>query len=502
MSSAAAEEEEKEEWKPPRFLPFKLDPKLKVPSWAPPSSPMQQGTFTEMSKALIWADTIPVGITTHAPVTDTSGAYYVIDAETFLWREIPRGVLEARVSELVGSPMLSDTKKPKTFRFKMSDIRDTLANIANWTRRDVFGDDHIVFACGTIAHVVGDRIVTEPLRPDHYARVALDVEYDPDWELPADSLLAQYLRSTFGDPGDRQRAAELLGAAIMGLGPRRKKAWFLVDGEEIDGRGGTGKSQLLEMLSGLVPGELRCSVTPQDFADPYHGAMLYGKRLNLVYEAPDTDILREEGVKAIVHGEPITRRPIRQAPITFRPQALHVFAANRLPDAPGATGAFWDRWEVLEFSRRFRDSGEAEVKNIGQQIVAKEYKHLVHLAIRGAEWLLEHGRYTQSDTSDTAKERWRKGADPVANFVAEWCEPLPVDEPKVNWSSASVLYAAYRDWCTARGHTRCSARRFGQRIPQEIERGKSRGLSRYRLRVLDQSERSMRDGIPDDEDEF
>lgn len=449
---------------------------------------LERGDQIELAMRLVAEDAARAGDV--SPVTDERGTYHVWDRDARIWRAVDDHALECRVDEFAGAPV-EGAKGPRPLKMKEGDAPAVVRVMRRHTfRPGFFRDDLVGFRNGVVIYPRGRELVVEPTTPEHGARAAVDVDYDPDWAMGDDALLARYLTTTFPDRDEQARILEIMGAALFGLGTRYKKAWFLADGPEIDGRGGTGKSQLLEMLAGLVPSERQCSVPPQDFADGYRGALLYGKTLNVVFEAPDTEILREEGVKAIVHGELITRRPIRRDPITFRPSALHVFACNWLPEAPGASSAFWDRWAVVEFNRRFRGSHEV-IPHLGERVVRDELAHLVHVAIRGASSLLERGRYSSSSAGREAVTRWRQNAEPVAMFVAEWCEPEPTSTMR-DWVSGAALYEAFTQWCKINGRSACSAHKFARRVPREIERGRSDG-ARYRLRLLDRTERERRD---------
>lgn len=445
----------------------------------PKNKMLERGDQVELAQTLIALD--KVDSSGERPATDVSGTYHTFEPDSGLWRPRDPHEIKCRVDDFAGV-LVEGKKEPRPLKLKASDAPAVLEIMKRHTwRPGFFRDDLIAFDNGIAVRVAKGELVAEDIRPDHGARIALPVAYRDDWTMPDDGLLAHYLRSTFPDQDDQAAAIELCGAALMGLGTRYKKAFFLTDGPDVDGRGGTGKSQLLEMLKGLVPKARWCSIPPQELAHDYHGADLYGKTLNLVFEAPDTDILREEGIKAIVHGENIRRRRIRQDPIEFTPSALHVFSVNRLPDAPGASGAFWDRWRVIEFNRRFRDTDD-KIEELGKRVVREELVDLVHLALRGASRLLEHGRYTTSSTSAEALDRWRLSADPVASFIFEMCDPVDSSAP-ATWLSSRRLYDEYRQWCSARGHSPCSMQKFGRRIPGDVEKSRSGGVSRYRLEL-------------------
>lgn len=439
----------------------------------------ERGDQVELALHLIAEDEYD---TDERPRTDAAGVYHVFDPESGLWQAQDERAMQCRIDHFAGAEVAT-AKEPRPLKLKANDAPAILDVMRRHTwSPEFFRDDLIAFNNGMVARVTPFGLTVEPLRADHGARIMLPVPYDPDWKMPDGTLLERYLLSTFPDSDDQFSALELFGSALMGLGTRYKKAFFLTDGPDVEGQGGTGKSQLLEMLEGLVPKSRRCAIPPQEFANEYYAAHLLGKTLNLVYEAPDTDIIREEGVKAIIHGETVTRRFIRQDTITFRPMALHVFSVNRLPDAPGASGAFWDRWRVIEFNRRFRDTGDA-IDEIGKKIVADELENLVRLALRGAERLIQNGGYVTSATSADALRNWRTSADPVACFVAEMCEPVTSTAP-VAWITSARLYDAYRQWCSSRGHSPCSMQKFGRRMPSDVEKTRSGGASRYRLDLI------------------
>lgn len=416
----------------------------------------------------------------HRPVTDIRGDYHALDPDSNLWVAEDDNDLECRVDAMDGCDVVT-AKGVRPLKLKASDSPAVVKVMKRNTLRPYFfRDDLIAFENGAVARVVLDEIDVEALRPDHGARLMLPVEYSAQWILPKEGLLYHYLSTTFEDEDDRLFAVELLGAALMGLGTRLKKAVFFTDGEDIDARGGTGKSQLLAMLQGLVPDERICHIPPQKFVD-YDGADLMGKTLNLVYEAPDTDLLREEGIKAIVHGEKIRARMIRERPIEFEPLALHVFAVQRPPAAPGASGAFWDRWTLLEFNKRFRDTDEA-IPDIGRRVVDEELTDLVHLALEGARRLLSRGAYTVSEGTREGMRRWRRDAEPVAVFFDEMCVHVDSSSP-ATWTQSKRLYELYQDWCKDNGHSPCSHQKFGRRIPATIEKSRSGGRSVYRVEI-------------------
>lgn len=450
---------------------------------------LERGDEIELAMRLIFEDELRTG---ERPVTDEAGVYHTWNGDRGIWEPADEVAIKCRVDEFAGAPVEgSKGPYPLKMREGAAGAVHRVMQRHTW-RPGFFRDDVLAFQGQMVAFVAGNEIRIEPARAAHGARTLMDARID---EEPPDqgrgSLLSHYLSTTFEDEDEHARIQEIMGAALFGLGTRFKKAWFFTDHRDMFGQGGTGKSQLLDMIWSLVPSSRRCSVAPQDFRDDTKVILLYGKTLNLVFEAPASDIIREETVKAIVHGEYITKRQVYERPMTFAPMALHVFATNELPDAPGATGAFWDRWEVIEFRRRFRETS-AEIPHIGKKIVEQELALLIQFALRGARRLLKQKGYTASAAGADVLTHWRHRAEPVARFVSEWTHPVESDVQS-EWTSGSSLFKEFQDWCKENGHSAMSSTKFGTRLSRIVEKTRSNG-AKYRIRLLTRMEREIREG--------
>jgi len=294
--------------------------------------------------------------------------------------------------------------------------------------------------------------------PESRARAALPCAYDP--EAKGD-LLKQYLDSVHAGHPDAEARVQLMGeiafVALMGIGPRFNKAVLCY------GSQGTGKSVFLEILSGLVPAEAQCTIQPHEIAHEYYGAELVGKLLNVVTECNEAEVMGEAGFKSVISGEQITRRHIRGEPFSFRPRALHVFAGNKLPPAPGATDAFWVRWLPIGFDRTFRET-DKEIKDLGARIVAEEMGAVLAWAVRCGKGLLERRRYTVPGCVEGLFKSWKTESDSVAGWLDEVCEVLPKGTPTVKYWQASESYKNYKGYCEENGFRPVNSRTFKTRL--------------------------------------
>jgi phage/plasmid-associated DNA primase len=99
-----------------------------------------------------------------------------------------------------------------------------------------------------------------------------------------------------GDPDAEDKIsliAEIAGAAALGYGPRHAapKAAVLL-GRTAE----NGKSQILDLLRGLLPAGAVSSVPPTKFGDDRHSVKLVGKLLDTSDELGTAKAIASEGI--------------------------------------------------------------------------------------------------------------------------------------------------------------------------------------------------------------
>lgn len=228
-----------------------------------------------------------------------------------------------------------------------------------------------------------------PHSPDFGMTYTMPFRYLANTHEPKRFL--QMCRSFWGHKEDCeeiiQALREALGATIFGLGAKLQRAICLY------GPGGTGKSQLLDVLSFLVPEIARCAASPETWAEPYVPATFFGKLLNISGELPDKKYIEGKNFKEIITGDEIETRRIYGAPFKFRPTAMHWFGANRLPRSRDTSRGFNRRWLFLEFERIIRQ--EERILDLGKSIGREEIEQIAAWAIASVPALLKRGEYTE-----------------------------------------------------------------------------------------------------------
>ena len=289
---------------------------------------------------------------------------------------------------------------------------------------------------------------THPGRWDKWADEAAE---DP----PEGSLLRRLLDGCFGgepDYDDKCRLlAELAGAAAAGLATRlpQPKA-FILFGEKAN----NGKSTALDLLRSTLAPDAVCAVAANKFSDERHVIRLPGKLLNAPDELASGAVIGSDNFKKIVTGEPTTGRDVYKSAVEFRPAALHVFAANQLPQFSGGFDrGVQRRLGLLVFDRVIPEA--ERIEKFGELVARREPDLVIALAVAGARRLLRNRRYTEPASSRRALRLWLYGADPVLAYIRARLRPLDPREQLPGVMAAGLrsaeVYGDFHRWAKDAG---------------------------------------------------
>jgi putative DNA primase/helicase len=342
------------------------------------------------------------------------------------------------------------------------------------TRTGFFDEagDGLTFANG-YARATPSGVVLEAVDPSQRSTAALPWAYRRG-AMPEAFVGA--LRACWRDEDDvEERIAffrQFIGAALLGIATRYQV------GVVLTGDGSNGKSTILDIVSALFGPELVTAIPPQDLSQEYRRAMLARARINVVSELPETEILESVAVKAVLTGDSITAREIREAPFRFRPRAAHLFAANELPGVRDMSHGFWRRWAILTFGREF--TGDEVDTGIGERIIRTELEALASWAVDGAAELMARGRYQIPPSSVDAVHEWRHSADVVTRFLED-----RTTETDLARTQLSDLYAAFSQWCQQNGHKNAlSSNKFSRRLKSAGVRSERKTAGIFYFRAI------------------
>ena len=401
------------------------------------------------------------------------GFLYRYNAATGMWDTLPGERIEQQILTYSGLSVGSNNRALKLKWSDVGGIRKTAQ--AKVTRSDFFktAPAGALFTNGFL-EVTDTKLELKPFSADHKARVSYPFKYDPN--ATAHRWL-RYLEEVFAPDADKIEKIlllqEFLGACLIGIAGRFQAAMFLI------GDGSNGKSVALKVFEQMFPPDTRASVRPQDMGSEYSRAQLYNKRINIVTEVPERDIFDSSGFKAMTDGSMITGRPIREAPITFKPTAGQLFACNRFPGAADGSDGFWRRVSVLTFNRKFTVA-ERDTK-LDTFLIRTELGAICNWCLIGAQRMLEREQFTIAPSSEETHKQLRLESDTVAMFVRE-------ATIRGGQTPFLKLYQAYQGWGRTHGHTRLVASNtFGRRLTAlDVPEGRTRDERGRGLTVTDE----------------
>jgi P4 family phage/plasmid primase-like protien len=395
-----------------------------------------------------------------ALVDELGGADNLVHDEGHSWRydasglhlKIDRDVESRIVQGFSGTPTAPNGKP---LRVKAADVSGAIRLAHDQIAKPGYFADApagVMFSNGFL-RVTEKGAELVPLAREHRARAGYSFAYERAC-LPRRFL--GFLDALFRDDEDRcektSYVQEFFGACLLGIATTYQRCTYAIGG------GDNGKSRLADVMLPCMPAGTTSAIPPQDWHQEYRRAMLAGIRLNAVGELPERDIVASEAFKAIVAGDPIVARIIRESPVMLRPIAGHYFAANGLPGSPDQTDGFWRRPVVLTFNRSFKNDPTRD-PHVATRIIAEERPAIVSWLIDGGLRLLRSNEYTIPPSHHAALAAWRKGANQVALFVD--------DETKADSSggvAAADLYSAYLRWTERNRHRALASNSFGQRM--------------------------------------
>lgn len=201
------------------------------------------------------------------------------------------------------------------------------------------------------------------------AKYTLPYCYHPELSsLDNSPRFKAYLQSVWGRDKDYEEKVkalqEAMAATIFGLAPSFNRAFLLC------GIGGSGKSQLLNIIRRLLPPEVISAASPYMFGDKFVVTELSRSLLNICGELDSTKEIPSAAFKQVVDGTTIQGQFKGRPIFNFIPKAAQWMSSNFLPKSQDATEGFNRRWLIFEFNRIVPD--KEKVRNLGDMIAAEE----------------------------------------------------------------------------------------------------------------------------------
>jgi putative DNA primase/helicase len=191
--------------------------------------------------------------------------------------------------------------------------------------------------------------------------------------------------------------------------------------------------------------------------DRYQLADLAGKRVALCSEASSWDNVVEDGdVKALVAGDRMNVRQIRERPFVLTPKVKLWWSMNKLPAVADTSDGFWRRVMVIPFNRSFaRHERILDLKDM----LFNELAGIFNWAMEGLQRLQANGQFTIPAQVAQQTQEYQAESNIVKLFIDDECKEDDAEEVK-----SSALYNAFKDWCRQNGYKAYSSRSFKREL--------------------------------------
>lgn len=228
------------------------------------------------------------------------------------------------------------------------------------------------------------------------------------------------------------------------------------------GKGGDGKSVFLSVLERLlgtsnVAGKTLQSVATEE--NRFAAADLYGKLANIYADLSASELQDTGRFKALVSGDLISGEKKRQHPFEFHNYAKLSFSANEVPASRDGSRAYFDRWQVVDWPKKFRGTEDEDIKLKGKIAGSEaEMSGVLNRALAGLTRLRTRGHFTTCPELDVANGKFRFRSDNVAAYLLEVATPKPIRRKQGDW------YTDYTGWCADSQHRPLSNHKFYERM--------------------------------------
>jgi putative DNA primase/helicase len=225
------------------------------------------------------------------------------------------------------------------------------------------------------------------------------------------------------DYDDKVKALqEVMCATMFGVGPRYQRSVLLY------GPGGTGKSQVLDILRAMMPENAVCALPPHKWGERFALTSMVGKVLNVCGELPEDAMISGERFKGVVCGEPQDTEYKGKDGFTFAPMCAHWFASNHLPRSRDTSDGFIRRWIIFEFTRKIAEKDR--ILDFAQVVIAEEREAIAAWVVEALPRLLQRREYTLPPSHRRLENLVLRSNNSVAAFLQS-CERVRPDAESI-----------------------------------------------------------------------
>ena len=376
----------------------------------------------------------------------------------FLWYDTKTGIWRDGTEEFLKGYLTNEYLHELT---KISPVRETIAaaqGIIHQPSKFPASDINKLVLKNGVYDITTDEF-TAGFDPDIYARTGHPVTYDANAMAP---LFDGFLKFVVGEE-NAPFIYEWFGYSLY----RRysiQKMLFL------HGKGGTGKSTLLNLAKDMIGAESYSAVSLEALMTKnFAAANLYQKTANFDTDAKP-EFLGDASILKSLTGEDTLYADVKFAePLMFYNFAKLTFAMNDLPPMRDFSGGLERRAIILRTPNKVTS---AIKKQYPLKKMRLEIPGIFNAAMNGLRRALKQGHFTETKAMQAELDNWLRGNDQVGRFIDDICE---ID--KKAKTPVEDLYNAYSDYSAESGEKPLGKYKFYHRL-EELGFTKEQGTSR------------------------
>ncbi len=284
--------------------------------------------------------------------------------------------------------------------------------------------------------------------PGHNFLAQIPVNYDEAARCPN---INAFLETTL-NRCDIAVFDELLGYLLIS-DTRFQKAFMFVGG------GANGKGTAINLLEQFIGVENVSKIPLQELDEhKFKRAELFGRLANVFADLDRRALKGTSYFKTIVAGDAIDAERKFKNAFFFRPYAKLIFSTNEIPHSPDNTDAFYRRWCIIPFENKFEGKNE-DVGILQKLTTPDELSGLLNRALQGLLRLVDNNGFTETESTASAKDEYRKGSDSAWAFLSE-----NIVQDADAWVKKTDLYGKYKNWCDGSGLRPLSPTKLNRKV--------------------------------------
>jgi len=206
---------------------------------------------------------------------------------------------------------------------------------------------------------------------------------------------------------------------------------------------------MLKKVSNMETGEL---------FDKFKLADLQGKLANICTDI-DTSKVLDMRFKKIVDGAMQAVERKNKDPYEFRPHAKILFSANDYMPTRDKSHAFFRRFDLVIFEKIFEEADQDP--HLVEKLTTKEsLQGVFNWSLVGLRRLMaQNWKMTKSEEVAAAMAEFKSAANPLKQFVDDYCQVAPG-----LFIDTDLFRKSYLAWCESKGYEPMSDNKLGREM--------------------------------------